>query len=126
MRLAVLPLCLELQEYRGDDGKARCPSHIRNGPELVRQVRSFYAFRLRKNWTRIGTKWHLNEVFLKMKQQPLWRAVGQNGVVIDSLVQSRRDRWAALRFFHKLLHTAGISPRVIVTDKLGSYAAAKD
>lgn len=69
----------------------------------------------------------LDEVFLKMNgvQHYLWRAVDQNGVVIDILVQPRRDRWAALRFFHKLLHTAGTPPRVIVTDKLRSYAAAK-
>ncbi len=88
---------------------------------------SLYASRLRKNRTRIGTKWHLDEVFLKMNgvQHYLWRAVDQNGVVIDILVQPRRDRWAALRFFHKLLHTAGTPPRVIVTDKLRSYAAAK-
>jgi len=58
-------------------------------------------------------------------QHYLWRAVDQNGAVIDILVQPRRDRWAALRFFRKLLHTAGRAPRVIITDKLRSYAAAK-
>lgn len=55
----------------------------------------------------------------------LWRAVDQHGVVIDILVQPKRDRWAALRFFSKLLHTAQREPRVIVTDKLRSHAAAK-
>ena len=58
-------------------------------------------------------------------QHYLWRAVDQHGVVIDILVQNKRDRWAALRFFRKLLHTARRAPRVIVTDKLRSYVAAK-
>jgi putative transposase len=86
-----------------------------------------YAVELRKKRGRIGTKWHLDEVFIKMNgvQHYLWRAVDQNGAVIDILVQPRRDRWAALRFFRKLIHTAGKIPRVIITDKLRSYAAAK-
>jgi len=58
-------------------------------------------------------------------QHYLWRAVDQHGVVIDILVQPKWDRWAALRFFRKLLHTALRVPGVIVTDKLRSYAAAK-
>jgi putative transposase len=86
-----------------------------------------YAARLKKQRARIGSKWHLDEVFIKMNgvQHYLWRAVDQNGVVIDILVQPKRDRWAALRFFRRLLHTAQRAPRVIVTDKLRSYAAAK-
>ena len=56
----------------------------------------------------------------------LWRAVDQNGVVIDILVQPKRDGLAAIRFFSKLLRASdGRPPRVIVTDKLRSYAAAK-
>jgi len=55
----------------------------------------------------------------------LWRAVDENGVVIDILIQPKRDRWAALRFFRKLLHVAEKLPRVIITDKLQSYTAAK-
>ena len=56
----------------------------------------------------------------------LWRAVDQNGVVIDILVQPKRDRFAAMRFFRKLLRATGRRhPRVIITDKLRSYAAAK-
>ena len=49
----------------------------------------------------------------------------EDGVVIDILVQPKRDRWAALHFFRKLLHAAERPPRVIITDKLRSYAAAK-
>jgi putative transposase len=88
---------------------------------------SLYAAKLRKKRARIGPRWYLDEVFLKMNgvQHYLWRAVDQHGVVIDILVQARRDRWAALRFFRKLLHTVGRAPQVIITDKLRSYAAAK-
>jgi len=66
-------------------------------------------------------------MFIKMNgaQHYLWRAVDQHGTVIDILVQPRRDRWAALRFFRKLLHAAERPPHVIITDKLRSYAAAK-
>jgi putative transposase len=55
----------------------------------------------------------------------LWRAVDQNGVVLDILVQPKRHRFAAIRFFRKLLRETGRKPRVIITDKLRSYGAAK-
>jgi putative transposase len=69
----------------------------------------------------------LDEVFLKINgvQHYLWRAVDQHGAVIDILVQPKRDRFAAIRFFRKLLRTTGRPPRVIITDKLRSYGAAK-
>ncbi|WP_424140133.1 IS6 family transposase [Roseomonas chloroacetimidivorans] len=59
------------------------------------------------------------------KQHYLWRAVDQDGHVLDILVQSRRNATAAKRFFRKLLNGLQYVPRVIVTDKLRSYAAAK-
>jgi len=95
--------------------------------EWCRKFGSVYAAQLRKKRARFGGKWHLDEVLIKMNgvQHYLWRAVDQNGAVIDILVQPRRYRWAALRFFRKLLHTAERAPRVIITDKLRSYAAAK-
>jgi putative transposase len=95
--------------------------------EWCQKFGSLYAMLLRRKRARIGSKWHLDEVFIKMNgvQHYLWRAVDQNGVVIDILVQPKRDRWAALRFFRKLLHVAKRPPRVIITDKLRSYAAAK-
>ena len=95
--------------------------------EWCQKFGSVYAARLRKKRVRFGAKWHLDEVFIKMNgvQHYLWRAVDQNGAVIDILVQPRRDRWAALRFFRQLLHAAERRPRVIITDKLRSYAAAK-
>ena len=55
----------------------------------------------------------------------LWRAVDQHGVVLDILVQSRRNAKAAKRLLRKLLKKQGIAPRVMITDKLASYAAAK-
>ena len=55
----------------------------------------------------------------------LWRAVDQDGDVIDILVQRRRDAHAVNRFFRKLLKGQGTEPRRLVTDKLGSYSAAQ-
>jgi putative transposase len=80
-----------------------------------------------RNRKKIGSKWHLDEVFIKIngEQHYFWRAVDENGVVIDVLVQPKRDRLAPERFFRRLLGYTGWAPRVIVTDKLRSYGAAK-
>jgi putative transposase len=85
-----------------------------------------YARALRRRRPRPGDKWHLDEVFIKIngEQKYLWRAVDQDGNVLDILVQSRRDKAAARRFFRRLLKTIRTVPRVIVTDKLRSYGAA--
>lgn len=64
-------------------------------------------------------------VTIKGKKQWLWRAVDTEGYVLDALVQSRRNKRAALRLLRKLLKQQGIAPRVMITDKLGSYSAAK-
>jgi putative transposase len=86
-----------------------------------------YAKRIRAHDPRPGDRWHLDEVVLKIKGklQYLWRAVDQDGEVLDILVQSRRNKRAAKKFFRKLLKVLQYIPRVIVTDKLRSYAAAK-
>ncbi|MCB8883762.1 IS6 family transposase [Acidisoma cellulosilytica] len=86
-----------------------------------------YAAALKRRRPRPGDKWHLDEVFIRIrgKIHYLWRAVDQNGVVLDILVQKHRDTNAAKRFFQKLLSGGTEAPRVIVTDKLKSYAAAK-
>nr|WP_218680875.1 IS6 family transposase [Rhodococcus qingshengii] len=85
-----------------------------------------YANRLRRRRARPGDKWFLDEVFVRIKgiQRYLWRAVDQDGTVLDVLVQSRRNAKAAKRFFRKLLKGLEYLPRVIVTDKLGSYQVA--
>jgi putative transposase len=69
----------------------------------------------------------LDEIFLTIKGEHhyLWRAVDQDGNVLDILVQRRRDKQAAKKFFRKLLKGLAYVPRVIVTDKLKSYGAAK-
>ncbi len=86
-----------------------------------------YANGLRRRSSRPGDQWHLDEVFLKIngRLHYLWRAVDQDGDVLDILVQSRRDKKAAKKFFRKLLKGLRYVPRVIVTDKLRSYSAAR-
>jgi len=99
--------------------------------ETIRQwCRKFgqqYANQLRRRRAQTGDKWHLDEVFLTIngKHHYLWRAVDQHGNVLDILVQSRRNKAAAKKFFRKLLKGCQYVPRVLITDKLGSYAAAK-
>jgi putative transposase len=86
-----------------------------------------FANGLRRRRARPGDRWHLDEVFIRIrgKVHYLWRAVDQDGTVLDILVQSRRNTAAAKRFFKKLLKGLSYVPRVIVTDKLKSYGAAK-
>ncbi len=86
-----------------------------------------YADQLRRRRPRPGDKWHLDEVFLTIngERHYLWRAVDQDGHVLDILVQRRRHKKAAKKFFRKLLKGLMYVPRVIITDKLTSYGAAK-
>jgi putative transposase len=86
-----------------------------------------YAKQLRRRRAQTGDKWHLDEVFLKIngRLHYLWRAVDQDGNVLDILVQSRRNKAAAKKFFRKLLKGSQYIPRVLITDKLASYRAAK-
>ena len=81
----------------------------------------------RRTTGKLGDKWHLDEVVVTIggKKHWLWRAVDQQGFVLDVLVQSRRNAKAAKRLMKKLLKGQGYSPRVIITDKLRSYGAAK-
>jgi putative transposase len=74
-----------------------------------------------------GDKWHLDEMVVTIagKKHYLWRAVDQDGFVLEALVQSRRDKKAAKRLLRKLLKKQRRAPRVMVTDKLRSYGAAK-
>ena len=85
-----------------------------------------YARRLRHRRGHCGDTWHLDEVFCKINGQLvyLWRAVDQEGEVLDILVQSKRNAKAATRFFKKLLKGLLYRPRGLVTDKLPSYVAA--
>ncbi len=86
-----------------------------------------YANQLRCRRPRPGDKWHLDEVFITINKERhyLWRAVDQDGNVLDILVQSRRNKQAAKKFFRKLLKGLTSVPRVLITDKLKSYGAAR-
>jgi putative transposase len=92
-----------------------------------RKFGQVYANQLCRQHPRPGDKWHLDEVFLTINgdRHYLWRAVDQEGNVLDILVQRQRDKQAAKRFFRKLLKGCHYVPRVIVTDQLKSYGAAK-
>src|SRR5918996_2159729 len=86
-----------------------------------------FANEIRRRLPRPGDKWHLDEVVITIagKKHWLWRAVDQDGIVLDVLVQSRRDKGAAKRLLRKLLKRQCRAPRVMITDKLASYGAAK-
>ena len=86
-----------------------------------------FANLIRHRLPRAGDKWHLDEVVIKISGVThwLWRAVDQNGTVLDILVQSRRDTQAAKRLLRKLLKKQMRPPRVMITDKLASYGAVK-
>src|ERR687897_2579689 len=86
-----------------------------------------YAKAIKRRRPKPGDKWFLDEVFVRIrgKLHYLWRAVDQHGNVLDILVQSRRNKQAAKKFFRKLLKGCLYVPRVLITDKLGSYSAAQ-
>ncbi|BCH67462.1 IS6 family transposase (plasmid) [Agrobacterium vitis] len=81
----------------------------------------------RRSAGKLGDKWHLDEVVICIggNKHWLWRAVDQDGFVLDVLVQSRRNAKTAKRLMRKLLKGKDHSPRVMITDKLRSYGAAK-
>ena len=97
--------------------------------ETVRQwARKFgqaLANRTRRRLPCPGDKWHVDEVVTTTAGEKhwLWRAVDQDGFVLDVLVQSRRDKRAAKRLLRKLLRKQGRPPRVLITDKLASWQA---
>ena len=92
---------------------------LKFGPKFARNLR-----RLRPR--PFGT-WHLDEVAIRIggKRMWLWRAVDHEGEVLDILVQPGRDKKAALKLMRKLLRKQGYAPAVLVTDRLGSYGAAR-
>jgi putative transposase len=86
-----------------------------------------FSDQLRRRAPARGDKWHLDEVAVSIRGKKHWlrRAVDQDGFVLDVLVQSRRDPTAARRLMRKLLRMSAAAPRVMVTDKLKSYGAAR-
>ena len=87
---------------------------------------SLYARRLKRKHRGYGDTFYIDEVFVKIngKQHYLWRAVDQDGEVVDVSLQARRDGAAAKRFFKRLLRSHGDEPRKVVTDKLRSHGVA--
>ena len=96
-----------------------------SGRTLTSGLKSFTR-RIRKRRPKPHTTWHLDEVYLKIagRMVYLWRAVDAEGEVLDVLVQSRRNKRAALKLMRKLLKKYGFVPDKLVTDDLKSYAAA--
>ncbi|PVA08401.1 IS6 family transposase [Pelagivirga sediminicola] len=93
----------------------------------TRKFGSLIARNLRHRQARPGDVWHLDEVVVKIAGRPfwLWRAVDQQGVVLEEILQTRRDTRAAKRLLIKLMKRWGFVPKRIITDKLRSYGAAK-
>ena len=87
---------------------------------------AIYTRRLKRKHRGFGDTFYVDEVFVKIngKQHYLWRAVDQDGEVVDVFLQAKRDGAAAKRFFKRLLRSHGSEPRKIVTDKLRSYPVA--
>ncbi len=85
-----------------------------------------YAKRLKRKHRGYGDTFYIDEVFVKIngKQHYLWRAVDQDGEVVDVYLQAKRDGAAAKRFFQRLIKSNQGEPRKIVTDKLRSYGVA--
>jgi putative transposase len=85
-----------------------------------------FAHRVKAARRKPGSTWHLDEMFVTLRGEPylLWRAVDEHGVELDILLQKRRDKAAAKRFFKHVLRSNAV-PRKIVTDQLRSYPAAK-
>ena len=86
-----------------------------------------FARNLRQLRPRPSNTWHLDEMVVSIqgRRMYLWRAVDSEGEVLDRLVQPKRDTKAALRLMRKLLKKQGFAPNEFVTDKLGSYGAAR-
>ena len=87
---------------------------------------ALYARRLKRKHPGYGDTFFIDEVFVKIngKHHYLWRAVDQDGDVVDVYLQAKRDGAAAKRFFRRLIRSYGGEPRKIVTDKLRSYGVA--
>ena len=116
----------EYPRHRGPIGRARHLRQLRVDSSVAHQVGPRYARRLQRQHRGYGDIFLIDEVFVKTqgRQLYLWRAVDQDGEVIDVFLQTRRDGNAAKRFFNRPLKTHRHEPRRIVTDMLGSYGVA--
>jgi putative transposase len=96
-------------------------------PQWCQRFGAEFARKLRRRRPKPGDVWHVDEVYLRINGvlHYLWRAVDQHGVVLDILVQERRNATAAKRFFKRLLAGLKYKPRKIVTNGLRSYGVAR-
>lgn len=114
----------DVQELMASRGVSLTYETVR---DWTRKFGQTYANNLLCRSPRPGDRWHLDEVYLKIngRLHYLWRAVDQDGDVLDILVQTSRDKKAAKKFFRKLLKGLQYVPRIIVKDRLRSYSAAR-
>ena len=127
-RLALPALLLEPARGRGTAARARRRGLVREPAPMGHEVRPRDRPRdCGRRQPSSGCIWHLDEVRVSIGGQRfwLWRAVDEHGVVLEELLQPRRDKRAAKRLLRRLLKRAARPPKRIVTDKLASYAAAK-
>jgi putative transposase len=112
----------DVEELLAERGIAVSDETIRR---WCRKFGPTFADRVRRR-ARPGDKWHLDEVQLKIngRKHWLWRAVDQDGTVLDILVQERRNQEAAETVLQRVLNGQGYQPRVVITDKLASYPPA--
>jgi hypothetical protein len=122
--------CLTLPHLRpeparggADPSGARDRRYPRDHQAVAPSVRLDFARKLRQQRPKPGDTWHLGDVFLKIgvELHYLWRAIDQHGVVLDILVQDRRNATAAKRFFKRLLVGLNYKPKRLVTNGLRSY-----
>lgn len=124
-RLALLPVHPQLPRRRRPPRPTRLTASYESIRHWCENFGAAYARRLRHWAGPVGDTWHLDELFVTIRgqRQYLWRAVDQDGEVLDILLQPRRDHHAAARFFRKLLKRSGRVPHRLVTDRFGSYRA---
>ena len=126
-RVALLSISAEPSHGRGDARGARNLRDLRDRAPVGKKFGKAFADQIRVRAPGRGDKWHMDEVVVSIAGEThwLWRAVDQNGFVLDVLVQRRRDTRAAQRLMKNLLKSAVTPPRVMITDKLRSYGAAR-
>jgi putative transposase len=113
----------DIEELLAERGFGICYEPVRF---WVLKFGPIIARRLRRCRPRPSNRWHLDEMVVRIpgERMYLWRAVNHEGEALDMLVQRRRDSRAALRLMRKLLKKQGVAPKLLVTDKLRSYACA--
>jgi hypothetical protein len=126
-RLALCAFHSQLSRRRRSARRARSGCLLRDRAAMGLKFGPLFARELRRRRPLPTSRWHLDEmaVIIGGRQFWLWRAVDDEGEVLDLLVQRRRNKAAAMKLMRKLLKKQGFAPKVLVTDKLRSYGAAK-